>query len=386
MNRRILLVILVLIVLGITVGTAAAQNSYSLWFYNYWDNPNLEGAPVSSGSTGEINYDWGSGSPAAGVPDDHWSGQWTSYVEFSPGTYRIVTESDDGVSVFLGDKSVIYDWNKHPPTVNEVIVSLHGGSYSMAVSFFEDVGRSLLKVGWERIGEPKANTPDVTVIQPPAPPPTPPPPPSQGTWTANYWNNKDLSGNAVIARNEAAINNEWGYGSPAPGIVANDNFSARWTRSVYFGTGSYRFTAQHDDGMRVSVSGNRIIDSWAVQSVTTNSADVDLNAGTYEIVVEYFENTELATAKFWWETTSGGGSPPPSGVAATTTAYWLNFRAGPSTSYDILDVLPQGTTLPVYGRIATNRWIYVDYMGVLGWISRYYTTINGDLNSLPVTG
>jgi hypothetical protein len=390
MNRRILLIVFVLIVLGLTTGTAFAQyewNSYSLWFYNYWDNPNLEGSPVSNGSTGVIDYDWGSGSPAGGVPSDHWSGQWTSYVSFEPGTYRIYTESDDGVSVFLGDKNVIWDWKTQQPTINEVTVSLHGGSYPMAVSFFEDVGRSLLRVGWQRIGDPKPNTADVTVIQPPAPPPTAPPPPSQGAWTANYFNNMDLAGSAVLARSESAINHEWGYGSPAVGTVPNDHFSARWTRAVYFAAGSYKFTAQNDDGIRVSIGGNRIIDNWAVQSVRTHSVDVDLAAGTYEVVVEYFENTELATAKFWWETTSGGGTPPsPTGVAATTTAYWLNFRAGPATSYPILDVIPKGTMVPVVGRISNNGWLQVNYAGATGWISTYYTTVQGDLNSVPVTG
>lgn len=385
MNRRIILILFVLLILGLSAGTAAAQNSYSLWFINYWDNPNLEGTPVATNSTGVIDYDWGSGSPSPSVPADHWSGQWTSYVDFSPGTYRIVTESDDGVGVFLGDKNVIYDWNKHPPTKNEVTVSLHGGSYSMAVSYFEDVGRSLLRVAWERIGPPKAGAADVTVIAT-APPPAPPPPASQGSWTANYWNNTDLSGNAVLARSEAAINYEWGYGSPAPGTVNNDHFSARWTRNVYFPAGSYRFTAQHDDGMRVSVGGNRIIDSWHVQALQTNTADADLNAGTYTIVVEYFENTELATAKFWWESTSDGGTAPPSGVAATTKAYWLNFRAGPGTQYHILNVLPRGTTVPVIGRNAASSWLQVDYMGVTGWISRGWTTVHGDLTAIPVTG
>jgi hypothetical protein len=386
MNRRILLILFVLLIIGLSAGTAAAQNSYSLWFINYWDNPNLEGTPVDSNSTGEINYDWGSGSPSSKVPADHWSGQWTSYVDFSPGTYRIVTESDDGVSVFLGDKNVIYDWNKHPPTINEVTVSLHGGSYSMAVSYFEDVGRSLLRVAWERIGPPKPGTADVTVITSGSPaPPAAPSPPSQSSWTANYWNNTDLSGNAVLARNEAAINHEWGYGSPAPGIVTNDHFSARWSRNVYFGAGSYRFTTQSDDGIRLSVGGNRIIDNWTVHELQTNTADADLNAGTYTIIVEYFEHTEIATAKFWWESTSGSGTTPSSGVSATTKAYWLNFRAGPGTQYEILNVLPRGTTVPVIGRTSSSSWIQVDYMGVPGWISTGWTTVNGDLNSVPVT-
>lgn len=386
MNRRLLLVLFVLLVLGLSTGAVAAQNSYATWFINYWDNPNLEGAPVNSATSGEINYDWGTGSPASNVPSDQWSGEWTSYVDFEPGTYRIVTESDDGVTVFLGDKHVIYDWNKHPLTVNEVTVSLVGGSYSMAVAFFDDVGQALLKVAWERTGPPVPGAADVTVISSGPTQPPPPPPPSQGSWTAHYWNNTSLSGNAVLARNESAINYDWGYGSPASGVVANDHFSAQWTRSIYFGAGSYRFTTQSDDGIRVSVGGNRIIDNWTVHALQTNTADVDLAAGTYTVVVEFFENTELATARFWWEQTSGGGGGGPTGVTATTNAYWLNMRAGPGTTYPILDVLPRGTNVPVIGRTSTGRWIQVIFQSTTGWLSTPYTTVHGELNSVPVTG
>jgi MSHA biogenesis protein MshQ len=318
------------------------------------------------------------------VPTDHWSGQWTSYVEFEPGTYRIVAESDDGIRVFLGDKHVIYDWTTHPSTINEVTVSLLGGTYSMAVDFFEEAGRALLKVAWERTGPPVSGAADVTIISSGAAQPPTPPPPSQDSWTAHYWNNTDLSGDPVLARSESAINYDWGYGSPSPGIVGSDHFSTRWTRAIYFPAASYRFTAQSDDGIRLSVGGNTIIDNWTVHALQTNTADADLNAGTYTVIVEFFENTELATAKFWWEQTGDGGGP--TGVSATTTAYWLNMRAGPGTTYTILDVLPRGTNVPVVGRTSTGRWIQVIYEGTTGWLSAPYTSVHGDLNSVPVTG
>jgi uncharacterized protein YgiM (DUF1202 family) len=134
------------------------------------------------------------------------------------------------------------------------------------------------------------------------------------------------------------------------------------------------------------VGGNRIIDNWNVHELQTNTADADLNAGTYTVVVEYFENTEVATAKFWWERTDGGEGGGPTGVTATTTAYWLNMRAGPGTTYTILHVLPRGTVLPIVGRTSSGGWIQVVYQSTTGWVSTYYTTVSGDLNSVPVTG
>lgn len=296
MNRRLLVFLLVLVLLVMGTSAAAAQNSYSLWFVNYWNNVNLEGSPVAGSSTGVIDNYW-SGSPASGVKSDHWSAQWTSYVNFSPGTYRIITQNDDGVRVFLGDKHVITDWNIHGVVTNEVTVSLTGGTYAMAVDFFDDIGQAVLKVGWQRIGPPKPGVPDVTVItsQPP-----PPPPSSQNVWLATYWNHTGLSGTPALSRYETAISYNWGWGSPAPGIVASDLFSARWTRSVYFNAGTYRFTTQSDDGIRVYIDGNLIIDNWTIHAEETNTADVALQAGTHTVVVEYFEQTRLAVARFWW--------------------------------------------------------------------------------------
>jgi hypothetical protein len=383
MNRRIFFVLFILLLLGLTLGTASAQNSYSLWSVRYWSNPDLEGSPVASASTGVIDYNWGSGVPAAGIPADHWSGRWTSYVDFEAGIYRIHTYNDDGVRVFLGDKHVIYDWNKHPPLTNEVTVSLLGGTYSMAVDYFEDVGGALLQVGWERIGPPQPGAADVTVIASQTSPPAAPPP--QADWLAHYWNNTNLSGNSVLTRNEAAISYDWGTGSPAPDIVNVNFFSARWSRSIAFDTGSYRFTTQSDDGIRVFVNGQLIINNWTTHALETNTADINMVAGTYPVIVESFENAHHAVAKFWWEKTDSAGVGII-GVSATTTPSWLNMRAGPSITYSILDVLPRGTVVPVVGRTSTSRWIQVVFAGQTGWLSTPYTTINGDINSVPLTG
>lgn len=383
MNRRLLVIPIFLLFLVLVSGSAAAQNSYGLWFINFWDNKDMEGVPVATGTTGVIDYDWGSGSPAPGVPKDKWSAQWTAYVDFTPGTYRFYTENDDGVRVFLGNKHIITDWNAHTPQTNQALVSLLGGTYPMAVDFFDKQGGALLRVGWERVGPPESGAADVTLIPlPPPPPPAPSPP--QSTWLAHYWNNTNLSRAPVLARNETAVDYDWGTGSPAPGTVAADNFSARWSRSVYFEAGGYRFITQSDDGIRVSIGGNTIIDNWTLHPAETNTADVDLAAGTYPLVVEYFENTGDAVARFGWQP-RGGVESGPTGVSATVSVYRLNMRQGPGTDFQILAKLPQGTVVPVVGRTADSNWIQVVYQGMTGWIWAAYTSVSGNLTSIPVT-
>jgi hypothetical protein len=123
-------------------------------------------------------------------------------------------------------------------------------------------------------------------------------------WRARYWNNDELSGDADSKRDEDAINHDWGDGSPSSEIN-DDDFSARWTRTVYFNTGTYRFTATMDDGMRVWVDETLIIDSWTDSQVRSISSDMFLSAGDHAIKVEYYEAGGKAVAKFSWTAVAG---------------------------------------------------------------------------------
>ncbi|OGO05453.1 MAG: hypothetical protein A2Y73_00440 [Chloroflexi bacterium RBG_13_56_8] len=111
------------------------------------------------------------------------------------------------------------------------------------------------------------------------------------TWTAEYYNNTLLADAPGVVRNDASINFDWGSGSPGAGINA-DNFSVRWTSSVYFSVSqSYNFYATVDDGVRIWVDGSLVLDKWYPQSRTTHTATKWLAAGTHQVRVEYFEAT-----------------------------------------------------------------------------------------------
>lgn len=119
-------------------------------------------------------------------------------------------------------------------------------------------------------------------------------------WLGEYHSNADLSGSPQFIRDDAAIDFDWGYGTPAS-VIPADGFSVRWTRSLYFAAGTYRFFAMSDDGIRVWLDGEAIIDQWHVSPGTTYAADRYLNAGTHLIRVEYYEQGGGAKVHFWWE-------------------------------------------------------------------------------------
>ena len=100
----------------------------------------------------------------------------------------------------------------------------------------------------------------------------------------------------MVDQCEAAINHDWGTGSPAPGVNV-DGFSASWDGSFTFAAGTYTFSATGDDGIRVFVDGTKVIDGWKDQSATTYTSPVTLTAGSHAVRVEYYDNTVDAVAK-----------------------------------------------------------------------------------------
>lgn len=128
------------------------------------------------------------------------------------------------------------------------------------------------------------------------------PPVTTGTGlSATYYDNKDFTG-TTVTRTDATVNFDWGTGSPATGLGA-DEFSVRWQGQVEApATGTYTFSTTSDDGVRLWVNGNQVINNWTDHAPTTNtSASISLTAGTkYDIRMEYYENRVGAVAKLLW--------------------------------------------------------------------------------------
>src|SRR5262249_6086564 len=80
-------------------------------------------------------------------------------------------------------------------------------------------------------------------------------------------------------------------GSPDPSVPV-DHFSARWTGQVQAQySQTYTFYTESDDGVRLWVNGQLLIDNWTDHAPTENSATIALVAGQkYDIKMEYYEN------------------------------------------------------------------------------------------------
>ncbi|MEW5421997.1 SH3 domain-containing protein [Amorphus sp. 3PC139-8] len=52
----------------------------------------------------------------------------------------------------------------------------------------------------------------------------------------------------------------------------------------------------------------------------------------------------------------------------------VNMRAGPSTSYPVVRIVPAGANVASYGCVADYSWCDVGYGGARGWVSASYLT------------
>jgi PA14 domain len=109
-------------------------------------------------------------------------------------------------------------------------------------------------------------------------------------WKAEYFNNTNLTGNPVFVENlgdGSRFSRNWGTGSPTN--TPSDNFSARVTTQRYLAPGLYKIETQADDGIRVRVKNQIVVDQWNYKSFAPNSGYFRSNGETVPIAVDYSE-------------------------------------------------------------------------------------------------
>jgi beta-glucosidase len=118
----------------------------------YFSNQELQGAPVLTRTDKHVEFDWGEGSFAPNQPVDHFSVRWTGYfLPSKSGDYKFFTSADDGVRLYIGDDTVIDDWQRHSQTVDSYARHLEAGqAYKIRLEYFEDVGSAIVGFGVTR--------------------------------------------------------------------------------------------------------------------------------------------------------------------------------------------------------------------------------------------
>lgn len=208
-------------------------------------------------------------------------------------------------------------------------------------------------------------------------------------WRGVYFDNQNLTGDPALIRNDKAIDFNWKSDSPNS-TLSKDYFSARWTRSMKFDEGFYRFTIRVDDGVRLWVDDRLVIDEWEPNPLHTVTVDLRMATGKHDIKLEYFERSGQArihfdmaeihpdnqnywVGKYWYNRSLdsswalvkqateidfdwGKKSPAPGLPKDDFSARWsriVNFTSG---NYRLCARADDGIRVKVDGKLVLNEW------------------------------
>jgi len=132
-----------------------------------------------------------------------------------------------------------------------------------------------------------------------------------------------------------------------PSLVNTDHFTVRWVGQIQGEWNqTYTLSSTNDDGLRLWINGQLVIDSWVNQSGTVeHSGTLALTTNKQDILVEYFENTGNADLALSWESPSqlkdvipmsqlypaAAAPAPPDFTATVSNGTNLVFTWGPGT-------------------------------------------------------
>jgi hypothetical protein len=136
------------------------------WRAEYYENPNLSGAPVVVRDEPQINFDWGEGAPQGVSITDSFSARWTRTLDFSDGKYTFHAMADDGVRLWVDDRLLIDEWHDSLRKGYAATITLDAGPHTVRVEYYERGGGAAIQVSWERIAEPTSTPTPVPTITP----------------------------------------------------------------------------------------------------------------------------------------------------------------------------------------------------------------------------
>ena len=244
------------------------------WLGRYWDNRFLSGEPKFTQKSTTVNFNFGTGGPGHNISGTNFSARFTRSRYFDAGRYRFSVVVDDGVRVWLDNVLIIDKWQDSAPTEWASVHQVSAGNHNLQIDYYQHLGAARIHftIAPVEVG---------------------------AGWKAEYFNNMELQGHPAVVRYYSTIDFDHGTNAPVAGITA-DYWSARVAGEFHFVGGRYRVTAKADDGVRIWLDDEIILDQWRRTSETTYEVDRDVSEGKHRVRVEYFEEKGRSVIKVRW--------------------------------------------------------------------------------------
>lgn len=322
-----------------------------------------------------VNFDWGNGAPDPAVNPDNFAVRWTGKVQpLYSETYTFSTTTDDGVRLWVNGQPIIDNWTDHMATDDRGRITLEAGKqYDIRLEYYERWGQATSKLMWSSTSQPQEIIPQSQLYSTG---------PLINGLRADYFNGMNFD-SLKLSRTDATVNFNWGFQAPDPSL-SSDRFSVRWMGLVEpTSSGTYTFYTNTDDGVRLWVNGQPLINNWTNHAPTEDKGTITLQAGQkYDIKLEYFENTNGAVSQLMW---SGPNQPKeiiPASQLFSNPIPVLNLK--PGVSVPIEQSMPMGTRLAIPGITITDADAGSGQMTVTLKAANGVLTVNGSVsNGVP---
>jgi hypothetical protein len=120
------------------------------WKGEYYATADLSGVPILVRDDQVIDFNWSDGAPATGLPSDFFSVRWTRSLYLSPaGYYRFTITADDGVRLWVDDKSLLDEWHRADSQTYYVDVYLAAGTHAVKLEYYDHTGYSSIRMTWQ---------------------------------------------------------------------------------------------------------------------------------------------------------------------------------------------------------------------------------------------
>lgn len=233
---------------------------------------------------------------------------------------------------------------------------------------------------------------------------------SGGLQAVYFSKSGDLDSAVQVSRVDSNIDFNWSTEAPAS-TIDRELFSVRWRGEIEIpATDTYTFTTRSNDGSRVYVNDQLVVNDWGTHVARDTSGTIDLEAGAYPIVVEYMQDGANASIVVSWESSLIPKQPIPSVVLSPVVRAGLvtpsngaadvsqNPRlswsvADPDAQHDLYvgddaDAVAQATTATggIYkGRLDETASVVADLQPGTSYYWRVDEVIAGDPQS-PIKG
>ena len=277
------------------LGNENAYGTNNVWIGYAYDNTNFTSyrGYVNEGTAASPNFDQSfGGDDVTYITNDcslltsTFSMRYKLKKTFSSGAYTFTVGGDDGYRLSLdgGSTWVINNWADQSYTVSTYTISLNG-TYNMVLEYYENGGQNRVSFSVAAVCNGSENT---TVYG------------SNNIWNGYVYDgiNFDIYAGMVHegAAGDPAFDQSFGGSNVTYATsgcaVQTETYSVRYRLAKTFAAGTYNFTVGGDDGYRLSLDGGATwaINNWSAHSYTsTTSATMSLS-GSYNMVLEYYED------------------------------------------------------------------------------------------------